>query len=73
CRIDLVASPTDPPEGQELATRSILQRDLDQTLRRSRVRACQEPANATLDEALAQLRENAASMRGVLDALGESE
>ena len=50
-----------------------VQRDLDRTLRRSRVRACQEPANATLEEALAQLRVNAASMRGVLDALGESE
>ncbi|MCA9533461.1 MAG: hypothetical protein KC593_07285 [Myxococcales bacterium] len=96
CPDRVVAGPTEPTEGQELATRSIMgvfeelpamldkdallidhvesvQRDLDRTLRRSRVRACQEPANATLEEALAQLRVNAASMRGVLDALGESE
>jgi hypothetical protein len=50
-----------------------MQRDLAQTLRRSRVRACQEPANATLEDTLVQLRANVVASRGVLDALEEAD
>jgi hypothetical protein len=50
-----------------------MQRDLPRTLRRSRVRACREPAEATLEAAIAGLNANIVTIRGVLDALEGSD